>query len=321
MMADDEADTPMRGIDVVEEGKKLRARQDAMQKRTFTKWYNSYLMQRDMKIQDLFKDLESGVQLHNLLEILSGEKLLPKPTLNARFTAQKLENLTTCLNYIKKKGIEVSTIGPSDLANGNEILILGLSWMLILRFEVQKFSADIQELLRWCKKRTADYPNVKVENFTSSFKDGLALNALIHKHAPDLINYDALDPNDYIGNINNALDVAEREFGVPKLLDAIDLVNGPDEKSVITYVARLRQALSDRDDQLRLADLKAEEEARRRAAEEEAARRAAEEEARRLAAEEARRRAEEEARRRAEEEARRRGCKKEKRGRRSSSQS
>lgn len=136
--------------------------------------------------------------------------------------------------------------------------------MLILRFEVQKFSADIQELLRWCKKRTADYNNVKVENFTNSWRDGLAFNALIHKHAPELINYKALDPNDAIGNLNNAFDVAERELGVPRLLDAIDIANNPDEKSVIVYVARLRQALADREEKLKLDELKAEEEARRR---------------------------------------------------------
>ena len=141
--------------------------------------------------------------------------------------------------------------------------------MLILRFEVQKFSADTQELLRWCKKRTADYDNVKVENFSSSWQDGLAFNALIHKHFPELINYNALNPNDPIGNLNNAFDIAERELGVPKLLDAVDIANSPDEKSVITYVARLRQAFAEKEESLKLAE---EEEARRKAAEEEARR-------------------------------------------------
>jgi len=143
-------------------------------------------------------------------------------------------------------------------------LILGLSWMLILHFEVMKFSSDIQELLRWCKRRTADYPNVKVENFTSSFQDGLALAALIHKHAPELLDFNSLDPNDQVGNIQKVLDIAEKSLGVPKLLDANDLYSDPEEKSVITYVARLRQALSQRDEEFRIEEQKHDEEIKKK---------------------------------------------------------
>lgn len=66
----------------------------------------------------------------------------------------------------------------------------------------------------------------------------MGFNALIHAHRPDIIDYSQLDPNNHVGNLQYAFDVAERELGIAPLLDAEDVdVARPDEKSVITYVA------------------------------------------------------------------------------------
>lgn len=66
----------------------------------------------------------------------------------------------------------------------------------------------------------------------------MGFNALIHRHRPDLINFDRLNPHDHIGNLNNAFDAAENQLGIARLLDAEDVdVRMPDEKSVMTYVA------------------------------------------------------------------------------------
>ena len=64
------------------------------------------------------------------------------------------------------------------------------------------------------------YPGVSIDNFHTSWRDGMAFNALIHAHLPDLIEYNKLKPEDHITNLNNAFDVAEGKLGIAKLLDA-----------------------------------------------------------------------------------------------------
>ena len=64
------------------------------------------------------------------------------------------------------------------------------------------------------------YPGVNITNFTTSWRNGLGFNALIHAHRADLIDYDRLDPANHIGNLNNAFDVADQDLGIPKILDA-----------------------------------------------------------------------------------------------------
>lgn len=115
----------------------------------------------------------------------------------------------------------------------------------------------------WCQRKTEGYPHVKVANFHTSFQDGLAFCALIHRHRPDLLDFSKLDPvcfphfllifalifrsaytynllqADKAGNLQLAFDVAARDLDIPKMLDVSDMLDvpKPDERSVMTYVA------------------------------------------------------------------------------------
>ncbi|XP_052120778.1 spectrin beta chain, non-erythrocytic 1 isoform X4 [Frankliniella occidentalis] len=219
-----------------------------IQKKTFTKWMNSFLQKARMEVEDLFTDLADGKKLLKLLEIISGEKL-GKPN-NGKMRVHKVENVNKSLAFLSTK-VRLESIGAEDIVDGNPRLILGLIWTIILRFQIQEIEIDVDEenessekksakdaLLLWCQRKTNGYSGVQIHDFTGSWRSGLGFNALIHAHRPDLIDFPALQPTRHIDNLNNAFDTAATHLGIPSLLDAEDVdTSRPDEKSIITYVA------------------------------------------------------------------------------------
>lgn len=226
--------------------KALADEREAVQKKTFTKWVNSHLARVTCRISDLYQDLRDGRMLIRLLEVLSGEQL-PKPT-KGRMRIHCLENVDKALQFLKEQKVHLENMGSHDIVDGNHRLTLGLIWTIILRFQIQDISVETEDnkekksakdaLLLWCQMKTAGYPHVNVHNFTTSWRDGLAFNAIVHKHRPDLIEFDTLKKSNAHYNLQNAFNVAEKELGLTKLLDPEDVnVDQPDEKSIITYVA------------------------------------------------------------------------------------
>lgn len=226
---------------------------DSTQERTFCKWLNTKLEANGYPpMRSLVQDLSDGVRLIQLMEIM-GDTSLGRYNKNPRMRVQKAENVNKALEFIRQRGIKLTNIGPEDIMDGNLKLILGMIWTLVLRFTI----ADISEeglsakegLLLWCQRKTAPYKEVNVQDFSSSWSDGLALCALIHCHRPDLLDYDKLNKSDRHGNTRLAFQVATEYLAIPQLLEVEDLCDSahPDERSVMTYIASFFHAFSSMD--------------------------------------------------------------------------
>ncbi|XP_035657737.1 microtubule-actin cross-linking factor 1-like [Branchiostoma floridae] len=218
---------------------------DQVQKKTFTKWVNKHLTKVRRNVEDLYMDLRDGHNLISLLEVLSGETL-PREKGHMRF--HRLQNCQIALDFLKYKHIKLVNIRNIDIADGNPKLTLGLIWTIILHFQISDIIVPGQPedvsakeaLLMWSQRTLEGYPGVSVTNFSKSWRDGLAFSAIIHRHRPDLIDYKSLKKKSNKQNLENAFTLAEKEFGVTRLLDPEDVdVPSPDEKSIITYVSSL----------------------------------------------------------------------------------
>uniref|UniRef100_A0A8C9VI36 Plectin b n=1 Tax=Scleropages formosus TaxID=113540 RepID=A0A8C9VI36_SCLFO len=222
---------------------------DRVQKKTFTKWVNKHLMKAQHHVGDLYEDLRDGHNLISLLEVLSGETL---PREKGRMRFHKLQNVQIALDFLKHRQVKLVNIRNDDIADGNPKLTLGLIWTIILHFQISDIQVNGQsddmtakeKLLLWSQRMVDGYPGLRCDNFTTSWRDGKLFNAVIHRHKPMLIDMKKVYQQTNLQNLEQAFNVAETNLGVTRLLDPEDVdVPNPDEKSIITYVSSLYDAM------------------------------------------------------------------------------
>ncbi|NXW07804.1 SMTN protein, partial [Fregetta grallaria] len=136
-------------------------------------------------------------------------------------------------------------------------------------FGVPNANSIKQMLLDWCRAKTRGYEvsatsfpcpqgrllcpsvtlllsqHVDIQNFSSSWSDGMAFCALVHNFFPEAFDYSQLTPQNRRHNFEVAFSSAEKHAECPQLLDVEDMVRmrEPDWKCVYTYIQEFYRCL------------------------------------------------------------------------------
>eukprot|EP01126_Amoeba_proteus_P002628 TRINITY_DN10826_c0_g1_i1.p1 TRINITY_DN10826_c0_g1~~TRINITY_DN10826_c0_g1_i1.p1 ORF type:complete len:185 (+),score=13.13 TRINITY_DN10826_c0_g1_i1:359-913(+) len=108
--------------------------------KVLTRICNTYLQPYNKKIEEgtlTTGSLDDGFLLRSLVSALSGnlEEVIGRLD-EPKSRVHKINNLATSLQFLKNDNLLLVGIGPEDILDRNEKLILGLIWTIILKYHV-----------------------------------------------------------------------------------------------------------------------------------------------------------------------------------------
>uniref|UniRef100_A0A915KP50 Calponin-homology (CH) domain-containing protein n=1 Tax=Romanomermis culicivorax TaxID=13658 RepID=A0A915KP50_ROMCU len=225
-----------------------------IQQNTFTRWVNERLKCANLRVENIEKDFSDGLMLIALVEVLSQKRIHrynKKPTLRTH----QLENVSLALKFLEDvEKVHLVNIDSSDIVDQRLKLILGLIWTLILKYSISMpimAAEDQKDVMQkeTPKQRLLSYiqakiPSGGVTNFTSDWKDGRALGALVDSCAPGLCpDWNGWHQNYALQNTTEAMSLADDWLGVPKLIEPQEFINpNVDEMSMMTYLSQYSNA-------------------------------------------------------------------------------
>lgn len=188
------------------------------QRKVFSKYFNTFLP--EFSEIHFYEQLRDAKTLARLLSSISNHKF---PSLE-----QQLSNKDAMIWIFKTLKetffINIQENADSILSSDNFKEIHNFLWSTILHFVVGPLTRQLKEsslfdncelaLLQWCRNLTFGYKEVYITNFSSSWRSGLAFNAILHKHHPRWFEYSLLLGKPGHLNLEHAFQVAEEKLAV-----------------------------------------------------------------------------------------------------------
>eukprot|EP01122_Echinamoeba_exundans_P008396 TRINITY_DN2786_c0_g1_i1.p1 TRINITY_DN2786_c0_g1~~TRINITY_DN2786_c0_g1_i1.p1 ORF type:complete len:615 (-),score=136.87 TRINITY_DN2786_c0_g1_i1:21-1829(-) len=218
------------------------------QKKVFFRWIHYVIKAKDpswaipAEVKDLLEELKDGVVLARLVKSVS-EKDFPQMTDEKQKTPfAVMGRLEKVLTFLKtREGLNITATG-NDVFSGNEVQVMGLIWIMILKYQ----NITRNELLAWLREKLSPLsrdigPSSDVKNFTDHWSSGMALCGLVASIAPSAINLAECEKMAPLERLTKALSVAEEMLKIPRLLEASDLYpHKPHERIMMTYLSFFR---------------------------------------------------------------------------------
>lgn len=126
--------------------RQFAASQIDTQKTAFMRWVNVQLATTTAygPMTTIEKDLKDGKRLIGLLEVVSKEPLKPE---RGNMRIHQMANVSKALAFLEKMTDEpLQSIGNETIVDGNVKLTLGLIWIIIYRFQIQRIANTMTEI-------------------------------------------------------------------------------------------------------------------------------------------------------------------------------
>ena len=178
---------------------------------------------------------------HNMYEVL-GEResiyqLLSQTThenLNKNYQEYTIDPTTRYVNLKPKIFTEIQIKHLYD--NGTKPLNAIENSMSSTEKRMKSEYVQSDTLLRWCQIVVQPY-GIRIEDFTNSWKDGLAFCAIIHRFRNELIDYTSLNESTSNKNISLLFNVMQNKLGLSTNFNTEELVkNGISHRITVLMI-------------------------------------------------------------------------------------
>ncbi|XP_030753710.1 F-actin-monooxygenase Mical-like isoform X2 [Sitophilus oryzae] len=98
---------------------------------------------------------------------------------------------------------------------------------------------DNEVLLSWLSHQLRDHDDITITDIPSVFQGGKALSAIIHHYRPDLLDYSAIKDNEPGQCNQHAMDILEKDLGIPPFMTGEEITNTQDYLAMTTYLTQV----------------------------------------------------------------------------------
>eukprot|EP01155_Anaeramoeba_flamelloides_P053542 Anaeramoba_flamelloidesc43067_g8_i2.p1 GENE.c43067_g8_i2~~c43067_g8_i2.p1 ORF type:complete len:921 (+),score=276.47 c43067_g8_i2:799-3561(+) len=235
----------------------------------------AHIIPIDPRGDDIFYEVRDGILFAKIIDkyfkgTINMRRIVQKPRLN-KF--ELINNLNLVLQASKKLGIKLVNIGPEDILEKREHLILGLTWQVVKvslmkqvssnpnldklkkqlegqggRKKINLSNAPPEELLKsWFNYQLEKVGcDIRINNFTTDLKDSKALTYLLTAIDENNCDLSPLQEQDPLRRAELFLQMADK-IGARKFINAKDIVKG-NNRLMTAFLAQLFLANPSMDD-------------------------------------------------------------------------